>query len=56
MYNRRKFLKNAGAASVAGMLLSNRSMASFFKNTAQHPIGIQLFTFFDTIDNDVQGP
>src|SRR4051812_15483095 len=55
MYNRRKFLKNASAASVAGMLLSNSSIASFFKNTAQHPIGVQLFTFFDTIDNDVQG-
>jgi sugar phosphate isomerase/epimerase len=55
MYNRRKFLKSAGAASVGSMLLSNSSMASFFKNTAQHPIGLQLFTFFNTIDDDVQG-
>ncbi len=55
MYNRRKFIKNAGAASVAGMLLSNSSMASLFKDAAKHPIGLQLFTFFNIIDEDVQG-
>ncbi len=55
MYNRRRFLKNAGAASVAGMLFSNNSMASFFKDPVRHPIGLQLFTFFNIIDDDVQG-
>lgn len=55
MYNRRHFLKSAGAASVASMLLTNQAMASFLDKKAQHPIGLQLYTFFNTIDNDVEG-
>jgi len=55
MYTRRKFLKDASAATVAGMLLSNRSMASFFRDASGHPVGLQLFTFFNIIDDDVQG-
>lgn len=54
MRNRRGFLKQSAAAAVAGMLLSKNANASFKQGT-QHPVGLQLFTFFDTIDNDVQG-
>lgn len=53
MYNRRKFLQQSGTAAFATMMLSNKSLASLFAN--EHAIGIQLFTFFNTMDNDVQG-
>ncbi len=55
MYNRRKFLQQAGAASAAGLLLSTNSFASFLKNASAHPVGLQLFTFFNVIDDDVPG-
>jgi sugar phosphate isomerase/epimerase len=54
MMQRRKFMKQSAAAVIAGTLLS-KSASAFFQSQAQHPIGVQLFTFFDTIDNDVQG-
>jgi len=55
MYNRRKFLKNSGAAALAAMILSDKATASFFGNKAIRPVGLQLFTFFSEIDNDVEG-
>src|SRR3954471_1667002 len=55
MQNRRKFLKNSGAAAFAAMLLSDKATASFFTNKAVRPMGLQLFTFFNQIDDDVQG-
>jgi sugar phosphate isomerase/epimerase len=55
MYNRRKFLKNSGAATLAAMLLSDKATASFFDGKATRPVGLQLFTFFGQIDDDVEG-
>src|SRR5215831_16163304 len=55
MYNRRKFLKNSGTAALAAMILSDKVTASFFGNKAVRPVGLQLFTFFNEIDNDVEG-
>jgi len=55
MYNRRKFLKNSSAAALAAMILSDKATASFFGNKAIRPVGLQLFTFFNEIDNDVEG-
>src|SRR3954468_7018986 len=55
MQNRRKFLKNSGAAAFGAMLLSDKATASFFTNKAMRPVGLQLFTFFNEIDNDVEG-
>jgi len=55
MYNRRKFLKNSSAAALATMILSDKATASFFGNKAIRPVGLQLFTFFSEIDNDVEG-
>src|SRR3954466_16269200 len=55
MQNRRKFIKNSGAAALATMLLSEKATASFFGNKTVRPIGLQLFTFFNQIDDDVEG-
>ncbi len=55
MYNRRKFLKNTGVISLAGMLVSKASLASMFNGEEHHPVGLQLYTFFNIIDDDVKG-
>jgi len=55
MQNRRKFIKNSGAAALATMLLSEKATASFFGNKTVRPLGLQLFTFFNQIDDDVEG-
>ncbi|HTQ64513.1 MAG TPA: sugar phosphate isomerase/epimerase [Puia sp.] len=55
MYNRRNFLKNSGALALAGLALSRNAYASFFEESALHPVGLQLFTLFNTIDKDVPG-
>ena len=54
MYNRRKFLQTTGAAAL-GTLAVSKAGASFFEKKKMHPIGLQLFTFFNEIDNDVEG-
>ncbi len=53
MLNRRNFLKNSGALALGGMALSQVSWANVLPKT--QPIGIQLFTFFGQIDNDLNG-
>ncbi len=53
MIKRRKFLKTSGAAALGSFLLL-KSNASFFKKD-MHAVGLQLFTFFGLIDEDVQG-
>ncbi len=53
MLNRRNFLKNSGALALGGMALSQVSWANVLPKT--RPIGIQLFTFFGQIDNDLNG-
>jgi hypothetical protein len=52
--NRRKFLQSAGVLTLGGMALSGKA-ASFLGNMAPHPVGLQLFTFFGIIDEDVKG-
>ena len=54
MYNRRKFLQNSGALVLGGAALSGSANA-FFEKKKMHAAGVQLFTFFSTIDNDVEG-
>lgn len=54
MYNRRKFLQHSGVTALGAMLVSNKSAADFFSKK-KHAIGLQLFTFFNTIDDDPQG-
>lgn len=53
MLNRRNFLKGAGAAAVGTLVLPK--LASAFPAAKGHPIGVQLFTFFNTMDADVPG-
>ncbi|MDN3583318.1 sugar phosphate isomerase/epimerase family protein [Mucilaginibacter flavus] len=53
-YNRRKFIQSAGALALGGMAMSGKA-ASLLSNMAPHPIGLQLFTFFGVIDEDVKG-
>jgi sugar phosphate isomerase/epimerase len=53
-YNRRKFLQSAGAMALGGMALSSKA-GSLINFMAPHPVGLQLFTFFGIIDEDVKG-
>jgi len=56
MSNRREFLKLSGAA--LGAVAFGPSASAFFAGSgpsAMHPVGLQLFTFFTTIDADVAG-
>ncbi len=55
MQNRRKFLKNSGATVLAALMFSDKATASFFGSKALRPVGLQLFTFFNVMDDDVQG-
>jgi len=52
MQKRRDFIKQSGAAVLGSLVFSNPAKA-FFKET--HAVGLQLFTFFNTIDDDVPG-
>ena len=51
--HRREFIKKTGTVAWGSLLLSNKLNAAFFKE--HHAIGLQLYTFFNTIDDDVQG-
>lgn len=56
MTNRRSFLKNSGAAVLGGLAFSNQSIAALLSRpTTTHAIGLQLFTLFNSIDDDVAG-
>ena len=53
-YNRRKFLQSTGALVLGSMALSSKA-SSFLSNLAPHAVGLQLYTFFGIIDEDVKG-
>ncbi|MFT4203828.1 MAG: sugar phosphate isomerase/epimerase [Chitinophagaceae bacterium] len=53
MTDRRKFLQSAGTL-VGGSLLFPDMLSAHFRQKT-HPVGVQLFTFFETIDKDVKG-
>jgi sugar phosphate isomerase/epimerase len=55
MHNRRNFLKQTGAFALGSLALSGKAAASFFAEKKQHAVGVQLFTFFTSIDKDVPG-
>ena len=54
MYNRRKFLQNSGALAFGALAFSDKAAAELFRKK-HHAIGLQLFTFFNVIENDVPG-
>ncbi|MDP9041044.1 MAG: sugar phosphate isomerase/epimerase [Bacteroidota bacterium] len=53
MQNRRKLIRNS-TGLIAGSFMMPAFASSFFKSSYPPP-GIQLFTFFDMIDKDVEG-
>lgn len=53
MTSRREFLKQSGAFAVGAMALTGSAHA--FTMKPMPPVGVQLFTFFKTMDNDVRG-
>ena len=53
MANRRHFIKTS-AAFAAGSLVTGKVFAETF-TAPTRPLGVQLFTFFNEIDNDVEG-
>lgn len=54
-YNRRKFIQSAGALALGSIALSGRAGSLLSNVQGGHPIGLQLFTFFGIIDEDVKG-
>lgn len=54
MLNRRKFLIGSGAAALSALVLPKMASA-FLTKAGDHPIGLQLFTLFNSIDSDVKG-
>jgi len=54
MPGRRDFLRNSGTLALAGLLLPETSNA-FLNGTSIHPMGLQLYTLFNVIDDDVRG-
>ena len=55
MTNRRKFIRSAGLLTAGAALLRQRSLAGIFTGAAYPPPGLQLFTLFNVIDQDVEG-
>jgi hypothetical protein len=55
MHNRRHFIRKTGALALGSLILTRHGYASFFNSAASHPVGLQLFTLFNTIDKDVPG-
>ena len=54
MLNRRSFLKQSSKASLGGLILTT-NFPSFISPHAMPAPGLQLFTFFNSIDSDVNG-
>lgn len=55
MQNRKEFLQTSAAFLFGSMALNNKALATFQVPQAYPPPGLQLFTFFNEIDNDVPG-
>lgn len=54
-YNRRKFIQSTGALVLGGMALSGKAAALLSNMASPHAVGLQLYTFFGVIDEDVKG-
>lgn len=54
MLNRRKFLIGTGAAALGALVLP-KAASAFLSGSGEHPLGLQLFTLFNVIDDDVKG-
>ena len=47
-------MQSAGTLALSNVVLSSKA-SSLFQVGPNHPIGLQLFTFFGLIDDDVKG-
>jgi sugar phosphate isomerase/epimerase len=52
---RKKFIQASGAALLGGLFMRNNVLASLVRLPKDQVMGLQLFTFFNEIDNDVPG-
>lgn len=52
---RKEFIKASGTVLFGGMVLPNKMVTFFASKPAVPAMGLQLFTFFNEIDNDVEG-
>jgi len=52
---RKQFLQTTGAAMLGTVLLQNKSLSFLSGWPKDHEMGLQLFTFFNVIDSDVEG-
>ena len=52
---RKQFIHSSGAALLGTLFLRNSSLDQFSLRPKEATIGLQLFTFFNEIDNDVEG-
>jgi len=52
---RKQFIQSSGAALLGTMLLRNDPFKFFSGFPKDHEMGLQLFTFFNVIDEDVEG-
>jgi sugar phosphate isomerase/epimerase len=52
---RKQFIQSSGAALLGTILLRNNHLALFDSSIKEHAMGLQLYTFFNSIDNDVEG-
>ena len=53
MINRKEFLKRSSAVALGSLLFSDELSKAFYKK--KYKIGLQLYTFFNQIDDDVPG-
>ena len=52
---RKQFIQSTGAAMLGALLVNKSSFNFFIDLPKDHKMGLQLFTFFNEIDNDVEG-
>lgn len=55
MINRRSFIKNTSAITAGGLLLKEKAFANAVGKKALPNAGLQLFTLFNILENDVPG-
>ena len=53
MSNRRDFIKKSGTLALGGLVLTKEMQAAFYQGKQE--VGLQLYTLFNVIDDDVQG-
>jgi sugar phosphate isomerase/epimerase len=55
MATRRHFIRNSAAIAVGGMALPRKTLTDLLDISRPHPIGLQLYTLMNIIDQDVPG-